>query len=95
MQSAVMFVETFSSRDEVEGFKSAQVEGAKYYDVPIVSAGDAFRDAFRRDINVLNRYFLTDRHHPSCCGHLALGGSAAAMLSIGIDAAQTQGVSQV
>ena len=59
-QSAVMFVETFSSRDEREGFKSAQKEHdvfAKYYDVPIISARDAFRDAFRRDVDVLNRYF--------------------------------------
>ena len=73
-QSAVMFVETFSSRDEREGFKSAQKEHdvlAKYYDVPIVSARDAFRDAFRRDIDVLNRYFSADGHHPSCCGHSA------------------------
>lgn len=41
-QSAVMFVETFSSRDEREGFKSAQKEHdvlAKYYDVPIVVRG--------------------------------------------------------
>lgn len=92
-QSAVMFVETFSSRDEREGFKSAQKEHdvlAKYYDVPIVSARDAFRDAFRRDIDVLNRYFSADGHHPSCCGHSALGGLAAAVISIGIDALQTQ-----
>ena len=37
-QSAVMFVETFSSRDEREGFKSAQKEHdvfAKYYDVSV------------------------------------------------------------
>ena len=92
-QSAVMFVETFSSRDEREGFKSAQKEHdvfAKYYDVPIISARDAFRDAFRRDVDVLNRYFSADGHHPSCCGHSALGGLAAAALSIGIDALQTQ-----
>ena len=89
MQSAVIFVETFSSRDEREGFKSAQKEHdvlAKYYDIPIVSARDAFRDAFRRDINLSSRYFSMDGHHPSCCGHLALGGLAAAVLSIGIDA---------
>ena len=88
-----MFVETFSSRDEREGFKSAQKEHdvfAKYYDVPIISARDAFRDAFRRDVDVLNRYFSADGHHPSCCGHSALGGLEAAALSIGIYTLQTQ-----
>ena len=93
MQSAVMFVETFSSLDGREGFKSGQKEHdvlAKYYDVPIVSTRDAFRDAFRKDVNILSRYFSTDGHHPSCCGHLALGGLAAAVLSMAIDATWTQ-----
>jgi len=88
-QSAVMFVETFSIRDEREGFKSAQMGHdvlARYYDVPIISARDAFRDAFRRDQNILSEYFSADRHHPSCCGHLGLGGLAAAVISLAIDA---------
>ena len=39
IESAVMFVETFSLRDKREGFKSAQMAHdalARYYDVPII-----------------------------------------------------------
>lgn len=76
MESAVIFVETFSLRDKREGFKSAQMAHdtlARYYGVPIVIARDAFRDAFRRDQNISNQYFSADQHHPSCCCHLSLG----------------------
>jgi hypothetical protein len=89
IESAVMFVETFSLRDKREGFKSAQMAHdalARYYDVPIISVRDAFRDAFRRDQNILNQYFSADQHHPSCCGHLSLGGLAAAVISLAVDA---------
>ena len=88
IESAVMFVETFSLRDKREGFKSAQMTHdalARYYDVPIISARDAFRDAVRRDQNILNQYFSADQHHPSCCGHLSLGGLAAAVISLAVD----------
>lgn len=88
-KSAVIFVETFTLRDKRQGFKSAQKEHdvlAKYYDVPIISARDAFRDAFRRDVNFSNAYFSLDQHHPSCCGHVAMGGLVAALLSDAIDA---------
>jgi len=88
-ETALIFLETFSLLGKIgKGFDSSQQFHdplARYYDVPLISARDAFRDVFNMHPKIEQLWFSDDRHHPSCFGHLTLGLLAAHLMFHTID----------
>ena len=83
-KTALFFLETFSMKGPIgQGFDSSQQYHdtlARYYDIPLLSARDAFRDEFIRHPDAAQRWFADDHHHPSCLGHATLGLLAAELV---------------
>lgn len=78
LETSILFLETFSLRGKAdyEGFQSSQMYHdalARYYDIPVISARDAFRSEFSRNKKYRKQWFSDDNHHPSCAGHMTLG----------------------
>jgi hypothetical protein len=89
-ETALVFLETFSLLGGKigKGFDSSQQfhdSLSRYYDIPLISARDAFRDEFNRHPEKERLWFADDNHHPSCFGHLSLGLLAAELMFHTID----------
>lgn len=83
-ETGVFFLETFSAAAHSQRqFGTSQIYHdalARYYDVPVVSARDAFWELFRQQPELRSHWLSIDEHHPSCFGHSTLGLFAADVL---------------